>query len=128
MSAKNSPPPVLHELESEIMEELWSRSEPTPVRDVLESLNKGPRERAYTTVMTIMRRLDVKGVLARERRGKTDYYAPVMTREAYREARAAAEVGALVAEFGDVALVHFSRQVAALDPDRARALRRLAQK
>lgn len=109
------------------MEELWRRCEPTPVRDVLEALNARTRERAYTTVLTIMQRLDEKGLLVRERRGKTHYYQPVMTREAYREARAEAQVSALVDEFGDVALAHFSRQVSALDPAKARALRRLAR-
>ena len=120
-------PPPLHELENEVMEELWARGEATAVRDVLEALNARSRERAYTTVLTIMQRLDDKGLLVRERRGKTDYYEPVLTREAYREARAEAQVSALVDEFGDVALAHFSRQVSALDPAKARALRRLAR-
>ena len=51
---------------------VWRLGEAT-VRDVLVQLNaESGRERAYTTVMTIMRRLDAKGVLERERDGKTD--------------------------------------------------------
>jgi predicted transcriptional regulator len=108
------------------MEEMWRRETAT-VREVLEALNKGERQRAYTTVMTIMRRLDRKGLLTRERSGKTDIYRSVLSRDAYREARAQAEVQALVDEFGELALAHFSEQMERLDSTRLRALRRLAK-
>jgi predicted transcriptional regulator len=120
--------PPLHELESEVMEELWSRGEAS-VRTVMEALNKGPgKERAYTTYMTIMARLHKKGVLDRRREGKTDFYAPKLGRNEFMASRAAAEVEGLVAQYGDVALSHFARQVASLDPARRRALQRLARK
>lgn len=107
------------------MEDMWQREQAT-VREVMDALNSGPKERAYTTIMTIMTRLDRKGLLTRERRGKTDVYSVVMSRDAYLEARAQAEVQALVDEFGDLALTHFSKQMAKLDPKQLRALRRLA--
>ena len=54
---KKNPTPQLHELESEVMDELWSQGE-APVRAVMEALNKrGRSKRAYTTYMTIMVRL-----------------------------------------------------------------------
>ncbi len=108
------------------MEEVWRRGRAT-VREVLEALNAGARKRAYTTVMTIMVRLAGKGLLARERKGRADIYAPTMTRDAYLEARASSEVEALVGEFGDVALAHFARQIDRLDPERLEQLRRLAR-
>jgi predicted transcriptional regulator len=120
--------PVLHELESEVMEDLWSHGEST-VRAVLERLNKRTRkQRAYTTYMTIMARLHKKGVLDRRREGKTDFYVPKLSREEFMGSRAKAEVEALVAQYGDVALSHFARQFASLDPARRRALQRLARK
>jgi predicted transcriptional regulator len=120
-------PPHLHPLEREVMEELWDREHAT-VRQVLEALNaRSEKARAYTTVMTIMRRLDDKGVLVREREQRTDVYRAILSREAYAQARAGAEIGALVDEFGDVALLHFARQVDALDPERRAALERLAR-
>ncbi len=122
---KTAPPP-LHELEVEVMEAVWKREEST-VRDILEMLNRGKRQRAYTTVMTIMSRLRRKGLLERERIGKTDVYHPVMDRESYLRARTDAEVSAIVAEYGDRALVRFSAELAKLDADRLRKLRRLAQ-
>lgn len=110
------------------MEELW-RSGEANVRSVMDALNaRAAKERKYTTIMTIMARLDAKRLLTRRREGKTDYYRPVMGREEYLEARAQAEVGALVDEFGEVALVHFARQMDRLDPKRREQLRRLARR
>jgi predicted transcriptional regulator len=120
--------PHLHELEAEVMEELWSLGEGT-VRAVMEALNeRSAKARAYTTYMTIMGRLHEKGVLERRREGKTDVYRPKLEREEFMTARARADVEGLVAEYGDVALSHFARQVAGLDPARRRALQRLARK
>ena len=124
MSSAPSTPPALHELESEVMEEMWRQPEAT-VRDVLEALNRGPKQRAYTTIMTIMCRLWDKGLLTRERRGRTDVYRAILSREAYLQERAQAEVDAVVEEFGDLALSHFARQVNGLDPERLRRLREL---
>ena len=77
--------------------------------------------------MTVMARLDRKGLLSRRREGKTDIYRPVVTRDQYADLRAQAEVASLVEQFGDVALSHFARQMADLDPERRRALQRLAR-
>ncbi|HWE33672.1 MAG TPA: BlaI/MecI/CopY family transcriptional regulator [Solirubrobacteraceae bacterium] len=119
--------PPLHELESEVMDALWEGGE-SSVREVMATLNARPgRERAYTTYMTIMARLHKKGVLTRRRVGKSDIYAPALTREEYASERAAAEVDGLVEQFGDVALSHFARQMASLDPARRRELERLAR-
>jgi len=110
------------------MEQLWSEGEAS-VRTVMEALNKRARpQRAYTTYMTIMARLHKKGVLDRRREGKTDFYAPKLGREEYMASRARAQVDELVEEYGEVALTHFARQVASLDPARRRALQRLARK
>ena len=125
---RKPPTPELHELESEVMEQLWSEGEAS-VRAVMEGLNKRARpQRAYTTYMTIMARLHKKGVLDRRREGKTDFYAPKLGREEYMASRARAQVDELVEEYGEVALTHFARQVASLDPARRRALQRLARK
>jgi predicted transcriptional regulator len=123
---KSAAPPALHELEAEVMDEVWRHQEVT-VREVLEALNRGPKQRAYTTIMTIMARLDRKGLLTRRRVGKGDVYRPLLSREDYLEARARSEVDALVTDYGDVALVHFSRRLETLDPERQRELRRLAK-
>jgi predicted transcriptional regulator len=123
----NPPAPSLHELEAEVMDAMWKLEEAS-VRDVMDALNRaGSKPRAYTTYMTILSRLNAKGLLTRRRQGKTDIYTPVHTREEYADMRAEAEVAALVETFGDVALSHFARQVADLDPERREALERLAR-
>jgi predicted transcriptional regulator len=119
-------PPPLHELESEVMEALWRTGEAS-VRQVMQALNRGGKERAYTTYMTIMARLHKKGLLTRRREGKTDFYAPAYERQQYLTLRARVEVDDLVANYGDVALSQFAQQMASLDPARRRALQRLAR-
>ena len=121
-------PPQLHELETEVMEEVWNGGERT-VREVLEALNaRSTPQRAYTTILTVMQRLHAKELLRRERDGRRDIYLAVLTREQYAQARAEAEVGALVSEYGDVALAHFARHMSQLDPKRREQIRRLARR
>jgi predicted transcriptional regulator len=123
------PPPVLHELEAEIMEEVWRQGEPTTVKLVMDALNrKAKPPRAYTTYMTVMRRLNDKGLLSRRRSGRSDTYEAALTREQYQDRRAGAEVRDLVDQFGDAALAHFARSLSALDPAQQRRLRRLASR
>jgi BlaI family transcriptional regulator, penicillinase repressor len=128
MSPKPPIPPELHELEAEVMDNVWDRGDEVAVRDVMESLNKRTKKpRAYTTYMTILSRLHSKGLVMRRREGKTDYYRPAYTREEYADLRAQAGVDSLVEQYGDAALSHFARQMAQLDPDRRRKLQRLAR-
>lgn len=121
------PPPPLHQLETEVMEVLWERGE-SCVREVMDALNAtGARARAYTTYMTIMSRLEAKGMLERRRQGKTNFYRPACTRGEYVEMRARSELDSVVDQYGEVALAHIARQMAALDPKRRRALQRIAR-
>jgi predicted transcriptional regulator len=121
-------PPPLRELETEVMQALWGRRG-SSVREIMEAVNvRAARPRAYTTYMTIMTRLAGKGLLERTREGRTDFYRSVYTQGQYTDMRAHAEVDSLVDEFGEVALGHFARQMAQMDPRRRRALQRLVRK
>lgn len=127
METNGPMPPPLHELEQAVMEEVWRR-EQTSVREVMEALNgRGDTARAYTTYMTIMSRLDSKGLLNRRREGKTDFYRAVYTRDRYADLRARAAIDSVVDQFGDVALTHIARQMARLDPQHRRSLERIAR-
>ena len=109
------------------MQLVWDSGEAT-VRDVMRALNaRFERERAYTTVMTVMGNLRRKELLAVRREGRTDVFSPVMTREDYMEARARSDVQALLSQYGDVALAHFAREVADLDHERREQLRKLVE-
>lgn len=128
MSSREPAPPALYELESEVMEEIWRQDTRTNVRNIMEALNKKRRkDRAYTTYMTIMARLARKGLLHREREGRTDTYWARLSKAQFQQARAEQEVSALVDEFGEVALVHFAREIGKLDAARVKQLRRLAR-
>ncbi|WP_454793285.1 BlaI/MecI/CopY family transcriptional regulator [Mycolicibacterium lutetiense] len=68
------------DLEAVVMEVLWSRAEPSTVRNVHHEL-VAKRQIAYTTVMSTMDNLFRKGWLEREKIGLAYSYRPVMTRE-----------------------------------------------
>ena len=119
--------PALHELETKIMAAVWEQQEATvrSVTDALADDADGPR--SYTTVLTVMTRLDRKGFLDRRREGKKDIYVPAVDRDDYMRVRSEVEVDALLDAYGDLALTEFARRFAQLDPARQRALRRRAR-
>jgi predicted transcriptional regulator len=121
-------PPAMPELERLVMEEIWAQGEAT-VRSVRDALNAHADQpaRAYTTILTIFQRLDAKGLVRRSRNGKSDIYTAALPRDEYLGARADAEVSELLEQYGELALVQFARRMAALDPERRAALRRLAE-
>jgi predicted transcriptional regulator len=115
-------------LERTVLEELWALGR-APVRAVLDALNEDESRspRAYTTVLTIVQRLQTKGLVRRVRDGRVDSYEPTLTRAEYLSARAAAEVEGLVGEYGEYALVQFARRTAQLDAATREQLRKLAE-
>ena len=104
-----SPPPPLHELESRIMEVVWRQQEAT-VRSVADELEAGEVARSYSTVLTVMVRLDRKGFLRRRRHGKRDVYTPIVDRDTYRRDRSAADVDAVINAYGEFAFAHFAKR------------------
>jgi len=123
----DAPPPALPELETAVMERVWARGEAT-VHAVRDDLNaRSERQRAYTTVLTVMVRLCAKGLLHKQCRGRRDHYVAAMSRDEYVAARARSEVATLVAEYGDLALAHFAARVDELDAARREKLARLAR-
>lgn len=94
----------LTELQLEIMGVLWDRGEAT-VEEVREGL--GPeRELAYTTLSTLLTRLERRGVVTRRKEGRRYVYEPAV--EAQRVRRS------VVSEIGDVADRLFAGDVAEL--------------
>src|SRR5436309_571034 len=65
--------------------------------------------------------------MARGSRSNAPPAQPPATLDDPRQVRARQEVSALVSEFGEVALVHFAKEIDKLDPARVRQLRRLAR-
>src|SRR5258706_11463448 len=75
---RDIPPP----LELECLRALWGLGEGS-VRDVRKSMVK--RNLAYTTVMTVLDRLEKRGGGTRKKRGRAFIYAPQLSREALRK-------------------------------------------
>ncbi|HXW45028.1 MAG TPA: BlaI/MecI/CopY family transcriptional regulator [Streptosporangiaceae bacterium] len=78
------------QLESAIMDVVWSQDQPLLVREVRDRLHYA-RPVAYTTVMTVMTILHGKGVLRREKQGRAWRYWPHEQRAAHY-ARLMAEI------------------------------------
>jgi|HubBroStandDraft_1064217.scaffolds.fasta_scaffold505006_1 BlaI family penicillinase repressor len=72
------PPP----LELECLKALWGLGEGT-VRDVREIL-VGNRNLAYTTVMTVLDRLEKRGGVSRRKQGRSFLYVPKVSQDALR--------------------------------------------
>jgi predicted transcriptional regulator len=73
------PPP----LELTCLQALWRLGEGT-VHDVRRAVSK-ERVLAYTTVMTVLGRLEKRGCIARRKRGRCYLYRPRVSRDALRE-------------------------------------------
>ena len=79
----------LTDVELELMTILWRVGEAT-VTDVIDGLPAG-RDLAYTSVSTILRILEGKGVVAARKEGRGHVYAPLLAKSEY-EAHAVKDV------------------------------------
>lgn len=78
----------LPDSELELMQIIWELEPPLSRQDIEERLPPD-RPLAPTTVLTFLDRLREKGFLRAEKRGKTNYYTPLVSRREYlaRESR-----------------------------------------
>lgn len=78
----------LPDSELELMQIIWDLEPPLSRQDIEKKLPPD-RPLAPTTVLTFLDRLREKGFLRAERRGKTNYYTPLVSRREYlaRESR-----------------------------------------
>lgn len=75
--------PGLTEYELSIMNVLW-RESPLSVQSILERLGREPPP-AYTSLLTIVRTMEQKGHLTREKDGKAHLYAPAVAKNAVKK-------------------------------------------
>ena len=73
------PKPRPSELETKVLGLLWEHG-PSTVREVLASLSDG-KNRAYTTVLTVMQGMEKKGLVSHTRSGLAHVYHPQVTRD-----------------------------------------------
>ena len=64
-----------------VMQILWEADEPLNIQTVCDRLSSN--EWAYKTVGTLLIRLEEKGAVASEKKGRTNYYTPILDKEEY---------------------------------------------
>ncbi len=127
--------PRLGDLERAVMEALWSADVPLTAKEIVAALgDRGQRAEsssdaaadrggdgalAVTTVLTVLSRLERKGVVRRQRAGRAHTYRATASREDHVAELMREALGA--APDRDAALARF---VSAASPDEADALRR----
>jgi predicted transcriptional regulator len=99
------------------MQVLWAADAPMTARQVAEAL--ADRDLAYTTWLTVLTRLERKGVLDRTPAGRAHAYAPRGSRAEHTAVLMQQALGQ--ADDREAALQRFAR---AVSPDEAAALRR----
>jgi predicted transcriptional regulator len=70
----------LSETELEVLKALWDRGSGT-VREINELLAERGRRWAYTTVLTLLSRLEAKGYAASDKSGMAHVFRPLVTRD-----------------------------------------------
>jgi predicted transcriptional regulator len=105
----------LGDLEQAIMDVLWGADVDTglTVREVLARLTG--RDLAYTTVMTVLSRLEAKGVTARERDGRAWRYRPAASRESLTAEAMRSPLHDLSDRERQAAILHFLSEASADD-------------
>ena len=107
----------LGDLERAAMDVIWAAPGPLTARDVADAL--ADRGLAYTTWLTVLGRLERKGLLERDKSGRAHTYVAPSTREDHITVLLQQALGQ--AEDRTAALARFARSVSA---DEAEALRR----
>ena len=82
MAKKKSSEIRLGRLELQIMNVVWEKGKAT-VHDVKDALGQG-RKPAYSTILTMMRKLEVKGYLEHDVDDRTYVYRPTISQQAAR--------------------------------------------
>jgi len=114
----------LGELQTQVLEELWSAGEAT-VREVRDRLDARGVKLAYTTVLTVMTRLHARGLLTRHRQGRRDHYRAAVAAHELPAALSREAVDRLIEAHGDEALAAFAGRMRDGDPAALATLREL---
>jgi BlaI family penicillinase repressor len=110
----------LGDRELEVMNVLWDRGSGT-VADVREQL---PADLAYTTVLTILRNLEEKGLVTHEMEGRAHRYFPAVARVSAQSSALSRLMGSMFKGSAEELLVHLvkERQLSAAQLERVQRL------
>ncbi len=102
------------DLEYAVLHEVWTRGEAT-TREVYEGVGQ-PRGVVYTTITKVLDRLHAKGLVTRERAGKTFIYAARRKREVVERARLREALTRMLSPAVRPAMASLVDAVESLDP------------
>ena len=91
-------------LEEQVMNILWKAKKPLKPQEVLGKLTG---DHAYTTIMTVLKRMADKKILKRKMCGKAFEYCPCVEREIFVRKNLSVIYGSLVKDFGGLAISQF---------------------
>lgn len=80
------PKPDLSDTERDVLKALWEQG-PCPVRGLLEHFSEQGRQWAYTTLQTLLTRLNAKGYVESEKVGPSLAYRAAVSREEFLQER-----------------------------------------
>lgn len=112
------------ELESQVMDALWSAKKPMTSQQILDQVNEGGTDLALTTILTVLSRLSDKEMVVRENGGgRSLLFSAALSREAHN----AALMLKLLDDAGNPALA-FAQFTKSLTPKQLQALRKSLEK
>ena len=95
---------ILGDLEQKIMNVVWNHQGSVSVREVMNELKD---DCAYTTVMTVMKRLSDKGLLVRKLDRKTYVYSPAKEKGEFAKNKLSDLFKNLMNSYGELAISQF---------------------
>lgn len=101
-------------LEQEVLEIVWTKDCPS-VRCVLTELNQKRSKKdklAYTTIMTILKRLVKKGILIRKKESRSFRYEAKQSKQNFLKEVARQTIDDLKKQFGDLAVQTLKKELA----------------
>ncbi|MCA9380696.1 BlaI/MecI/CopY family transcriptional regulator [Candidatus Dojkabacteria bacterium] len=105
---------VLGDLEEKIMKILWGCATPLKPSEVKCQLEG---DYAYTTIMTVLARLNEKGILERKRKGKAYYYSPKNNKESFIKPKLKGIFTNIIDTYGNIAISQFVDVLETLKPE-----------
>lgn len=110
----------LSPLENEVMQVVWDKKH-VSAREVLTTLNTR-KDFAYTTIATILTRLNHKKMVARTFENGLNIYYPLVSREEYSGVLAKNFIAKFISSFGDAGVVSFARGLESLNDTQRKKL------
>ncbi len=115
----------LSTLEQQVMNLVWGLG-PCSVKDVHREFNKD-RKIAYTTIATILQRLQNKGLVKRIAEGNSYIYSSKLSKEKYSKSMINNFLTKFVDSFGETAIASFAESVETLPAEKRKYFLKLLE-